>query len=45
VLLNLSAVSGSGRTRDAVKAASMVSGPGGSALAGGRTAGSDAGWS
>jgi hypothetical protein len=41
-LLNWSAVWGSGCPRDAVKAASILSGPGGSALAGGRTAGSDA---
>lgn len=42
-LLNRVAVSGTGRPRDAVKAASILSGPGGRAPAGGRTAGSDTG--
>jgi hypothetical protein len=41
LLLNWSAVSGSGSPSDAEKAASILSGPGGIALAGGRTAGSD----
>lgn len=43
VLLNWSAAWCSGCATDAVKAASILSGPGGSALTGGRTAGSDTG--